>query len=785
MTITALSDAELLDQARAGDDAAFTELYVRHQAAALRLASTYSRLGDPDDLVNGAFERVLGAIRRGGGPTESFRAYLFVTLRRLAAERGERPADESLDEVPEPVGDEADAPGLDQVDRALITTAFESLPDRWQAVLWHTAVEGRQPRELAAVLGVSANAAAAMSYRAREKLRQAYLQAHLMASPSPEHEPYRSQLGAYVRDGLSARDRAAVQAHLDGCEPCRDLVAELNDVNRMLVLSVAPLFLLGGGGGAAVLVGAGGAAAAAGADAGGAGTAAAGKGFVDKVKELAPSVGSVLAIAAVVAGLAGLGVMMSRGDRGPLDKADDATDIGSPNGGDSSGDAGTGGGAGAGVDSGTGDSVFGNEDFALAPFDDGALGDSFLAGFDEGSGVDQFDTFGSGTPSQPHTTPPAAPPATPATTPPPTAPPATAPPATTPPVTTPPTPPTLAFSSSVWTPLSAGRGSLDLTIGEAGVPAGLTASAFSAPAGLTGGATAAAPAAAAGDPAAPLRLELTLTAGAAADPEAALDSRCGAPTPIPGPEGGQLIACSVDQPPTGGTDTFTFGLVVNEPEQTAMMRLFRGDTVEAELPAALTLDRLEDGLALGQATWTPYRDLQGRALPIGEMGVGASNAGTRPVTGSAIRISLGPNAGFVPPTIFSDQLPPEGLLDSPPLGNLLPPDLRDTLLTRVIDPLPEGCAVEGWPPPSATDEWQDVLRGGLAKTMVCQLGELAPQASRSFPTLFAVTQPQYTDPAGTGDPATATIQLELDGVAVGAPQVLDIRVPGNGGPPVS
>ncbi|HKY68865.1 MAG TPA: sigma-70 family RNA polymerase sigma factor, partial [Acidimicrobiales bacterium] len=177
MTITALTDAELLDQARNGDDAAFTELYVRHQPAALRLASTYRRVGDPDDLVNGAFERVLGAVRRGSGPTDSFRAYLFVTLRRHAAELAAKAPDQSLDDVPEPIGDEADSPALAQADRALITQAFESLPDRWQAVLWQTAVEGRQPRDLADTLGVSANAAAALAYRAREKLRQAYLQA--------------------------------------------------------------------------------------------------------------------------------------------------------------------------------------------------------------------------------------------------------------------------------------------------------------------------------------------------------------------------------------------------------------------------------------------------------------------------------------------------------------------------------------------------------------------------------------------------------------------------------
>src|SRR5918999_3733214 len=112
MTITALTDSELLDQARHGDEAAFTELYVRHQPAALRLARTYSRLGDPDDLVNGAFERVLSALRRGSGPTEAFRAYLFVTLRRLAADRISRSLDEPVEQVPEPVRAEETNPPL-------------------------------------------------------------------------------------------------------------------------------------------------------------------------------------------------------------------------------------------------------------------------------------------------------------------------------------------------------------------------------------------------------------------------------------------------------------------------------------------------------------------------------------------------------------------------------------------------------------------------------------------------------------------------------------------------
>jgi RNA polymerase sigma factor (sigma-70 family) len=162
MPATAFSDAELLDQARNGDEAAFTELYVRHQAAALRLASTYRRLGDPEDLVNQAFEQILSAVRRGSGPTDAFRAYLFVTLRRLAAEQAERPAGQPLDNVPEPVVAEAAEPEMARADRDIMNDAFESLPDRWQTVLWHSAVEGRAPRELASVLGVSPNAAAAL-----------------------------------------------------------------------------------------------------------------------------------------------------------------------------------------------------------------------------------------------------------------------------------------------------------------------------------------------------------------------------------------------------------------------------------------------------------------------------------------------------------------------------------------------------------------------------------------------------------------------------------------------
>jgi RNA polymerase sigma factor (sigma-70 family) len=620
MTITALTDAQLIEQARGGDEAAFTELYVRHQPAALRLARTYRRYGDPDELVNGAFERVLGAIKRGAGPTESFRAYLFVTLRRLAAEKPGTPEEDSLDDVPEPVGDAADSPALAQADRTLITRAFESLPDRWQAVLWHTAVEGRQPNELAGVLGVSANAAAAMSYRAREKLRQEYLQAHLLASPAPEHEPYRSQLGAYVRGGLSARDTAAVEKHLDGCESCRALVAELEDVNRTLARAVLPLFLLVGGGklGGALV---GGAAV---------GGAAAGDGkatrLLGKARHVAPAVGSTVAIVAVIAGMVAMGSVVARQDTGPLNSAADAADLGtSADDGSSSG--------GDGNDAAT---LFGDNDFALSPFDEqtsdefGDFGDDLGLGSGFG-GRDDFDvdaldfassrasrlpsSRGTGTPP-PSATPgptnpgPSAPPAPGAdpvdpgpVNPVPPDPGPTDPGPTDPGPTDPGpiTPPPLALSTPTFTPTAFGRGTLSVTIAERGAPAGLTGTAFQAPAGV-GAPTAPAPATAQAAPE-PLRLELTLTAGARAFPEAPQDPRCSPPTP--GLIDGQVISCALDQPATGANTTFVFDLQVDGPGQTADMVLFRGASEEARFVAPLPLATYESGLSVryGAEPW--------------------------------------------------------------------------------------------------------------------------------------------------------------------------------------
>ncbi|MEJ7706929.1 MAG: hypothetical protein WKF82_06355 [Nocardioidaceae bacterium] len=79
--------------------------------------------------------------------------------------------------------------------------AFASLPERWQLVLWHLEVERQKPADVAPLLGLTANSVSALAYRAREGLRQAYLQMHMADTAGEECRWVTERLGAHVRNG--------------------------------------------------------------------------------------------------------------------------------------------------------------------------------------------------------------------------------------------------------------------------------------------------------------------------------------------------------------------------------------------------------------------------------------------------------------------------------------------------------------------------------------------------------------------------------------------------------
>ncbi|WP_199423142.1 sigma-70 family RNA polymerase sigma factor [Actinotalea solisilvae] len=313
------SDAELITAVRSGDASAFGVLYERHVGAARAVARQYSnRAADAEDAVSDAFSRVFSAIQGGGGPDVAFRAYLFTVLRRVAMERveaGRRAvATDDVETFEAAVGsaESTEEPALAGFERGVVSRAYSSLPERWQAVLWYTEVEELGPAEIAPILGLTANGVAALAYRAREGLRQAYLQQHLAAPEDEACTIINKKLGAYVRGGLAKRETLLVESHLEECGTCRALVLELGDVNHGMRLVVAPLVL--GAVAAAVLhgVGFGGAAGAAGAAAvaagsgvaGTAGSGAAGSGAAGAAGSGAAGSGAASGLTAVGSGVA-------------------------------------------------------------------------------------------------------------------------------------------------------------------------------------------------------------------------------------------------------------------------------------------------------------------------------------------------------------------------------------------------------------------------------------------------------------------------------------------------
>jgi RNA polymerase sigma factor (sigma-70 family) len=244
------SDAELIESARSGDTSAFAELWRRHFRPAARVARQFTSI-DADDLVSEAYARIFQRVLAGGGPTGAFRPYLYTTIRNLASTWGAASRDIQVDMI-EDFEDERipDDPAAYALDRTLTARAFRSLPERWQTVLWYTEVEGMDPHEVAPLMGISANSVAALSYRAREGLRKAWLQAHITdATASGECQWTMSRLGDHARDGLSARDAQRLTDHLEDCAKCTIVSEEVEEVGSHLAMVMLPLLLGGIAGG--------------------------------------------------------------------------------------------------------------------------------------------------------------------------------------------------------------------------------------------------------------------------------------------------------------------------------------------------------------------------------------------------------------------------------------------------------------------------------------------------------------------------------------------------------
>ncbi|GHF96085.1 MULTISPECIES: sigma-70 family RNA polymerase sigma factor [Amycolatopsis] len=237
-------DAVLLAALRAGDLDAAGRLFRRHAEPLWRTAGAWARQpAERDDLVAETFARVLTIVRAGGGPQGDLRPYLVVTLRNLVARWSrQRNRVELWATVPESGRSTgADELALHRSNARLVWSAYCTLPGRWRTVLWRTAAEGGSPTEVAPSLGLSPNSVAALAMRAREGLRQAYLQVQVPEPEEPACREPRRRMGAWVRGALPPRRADAVAGHVAACRACRVIAHRLDEANRELPGSAARL----------------------------------------------------------------------------------------------------------------------------------------------------------------------------------------------------------------------------------------------------------------------------------------------------------------------------------------------------------------------------------------------------------------------------------------------------------------------------------------------------------------------------------------------------------------
>jgi RNA polymerase sigma factor (sigma-70 family) len=173
MAMRELSDQDLVEEAKAGSDAAFAALYVRHQRAVH--ARCFRVLRDHDEAADAAQNAMLSALRalrRDDSPT-NLRAWLLSIAHNEAVSllRRSRPVE------PLEVGHAGAGPGADegafQRERLRqLVDDLNALPDRQRGALLLREASGFSYRHIASVLGTSAGNARQTVHAARRNLHK-------------------------------------------------------------------------------------------------------------------------------------------------------------------------------------------------------------------------------------------------------------------------------------------------------------------------------------------------------------------------------------------------------------------------------------------------------------------------------------------------------------------------------------------------------------------------------------------------------------------------------------
>lgn len=249
--VTAADDLTLVDAARAGDRLAFGVLYLRHHAAAWRVACVVSRFSPDAELaVIEGFTRVFSALPRkseGCDPEgESVRPYLLACVRQSALDRARTAGRAKASPAPlaglAPDGELV----LSSLEHHVVREALASLPERARTTLWLAEVEALTPTEIASLLGGGADEVAELVSGARKDLHaasQAVLCGHEVRAGCRFTV---DNLESYQAGILDPANGVLVRSHLDDCPTCRMRLGELANGPATLAAAAPAVPLLGG-----------------------------------------------------------------------------------------------------------------------------------------------------------------------------------------------------------------------------------------------------------------------------------------------------------------------------------------------------------------------------------------------------------------------------------------------------------------------------------------------------------------------------------------------------------
>jgi DNA-directed RNA polymerase specialized sigma24 family protein len=264
--LMATDDLTLVQAARSGDRLAFGVLYLRHHAAAWRVACVASRFSPDAELalIEG-FTRVFSALPAEAEEFQTgrvtFRPYLLACVRQAALNRAHsagrsepgstrHPSGKSPASPPSPAPLAGLTPDgevvLSSLEHHVARGALAALPERTRLALWLSDVEAMTPGEVGGILDTPAEVATALAVEARAEVRSAQDTANGRHEVRADCRFTVDHLGPYHAGTLDPKKGVLVRSHLDLCPPCRMRLGELANAPATLAAAVPAAPLLGG-----------------------------------------------------------------------------------------------------------------------------------------------------------------------------------------------------------------------------------------------------------------------------------------------------------------------------------------------------------------------------------------------------------------------------------------------------------------------------------------------------------------------------------------------------------